>query len=113
MGAVIMKMTSNTSMTSINGTILIYELTGVLDEPLMKLPKAMMYSLACRGHRGLARFQCSDVVVRHDLLSGGQESEQIVGKGIKLSQQQTILAGKEVVGQHGGNGHSQAKPGHN
>src|SRR5690606_18932451 len=108
-GAVMMKITSNTSMTSINGTILISELTCVLPEPLLKLPKAMTYSSACRRHRVLARFQCPDIVIGHHLLTGGQEGEQIIGKGIKLSQQQTVLAGEEVIGQHSGNGHGQAQ----
>src|SRR5690606_29999224 len=107
-GAVMMKITSSTSITSINGTMLISDM--VVPGPLeSKLPNAMSGSPVAGQADGPA---VALVAAVGHLLAGGQEGEQVVRKSVELRQIDPVDAHEGVVGQHGGNGDRQAQPGH-
>src|SRR3546814_17531492 len=106
-GAVMMKITSNTSMTSISGTILISDIVCV--ELLeSKLPKAMSGS-ACAGQIDGA---CTLVHAIRHLLAGGQECKQVVRKGVQTRQVDAIAAHEAVIGQQSRTRDGQAQARH-
>src|SRR5690554_2757378 len=82
-GAVMMKITSSTSITSISGTMLISDI--VLDEPLESKPPNAMSGSACGGRRQIDVAPAVMAALGH-LLAGGQKGEQIMGEGIQVGQ---------------------------
>src|SRR5690242_8789470 len=91
-GAVMMKITSNTSITSTMGVTLMSAM-GAGCRSSLKLPKAMVFSSG-------------------DARAGGQIGMQIVGEGIQFRQRDAIDAGEGVIGQHRRNRHGKTQRSH-
>src|SRR5260370_1099639 len=86
-GAVMMKITSSTSMTSISGIMLISAIGA--DSPVcLKLPNAI--SVGSLGESGrFKRHHGSHVV---DVRAGGQKRKQIMREGVELGEHQAVAA---------------------
>src|SRR5690242_17746608 len=110
-GAVTMKITSSTSTTSINGTMLISAI-GWLPVLRSKLPKAMagLRLVVDGGERHGARTTAAALGLQG--AADQQEVQQLEGEGIELGGQHAIGAGQPVVAHDRRQGDGKADAGH-
>src|SRR5215217_8880849 len=94
-GAVMMKITSSTSITSISGIMLISAI-GAASLPALKVPKAMSGAFH-RERRRLERRHRRGVV---DVRAGRQERKEIVRERIELREHQPVAAHERVISEH-------------
>src|SRR5271156_2650141 len=106
-GAVMMKITSNTSITSISGIMLISAI-GALSPFLLNPPNDMSGSL--HGRRG--REWCDRRKIIFKVRASGQKREQIVRERIELREFHAVPAYTRVVGEYRGNCHRETERGH-
>src|SRR5690242_887338 len=92
-GAVMMKMTRRTSITSISGIMLISAI-GADSPPALKLPNAISGCSADRQRRRLERHHRSDIV---DAGAGSEESVEIVRERVELREHHAVAAHECVV----------------
>src|SRR5262245_22419757 len=105
-GAVMMKITSSTSITSISGIMLMSAIGAPM--PLRwKPPKAMSDSLL--GWNWFRHHHGAHVV---DMCAGGENGEQVVRECIELRQHDAIGAHERVIGEHRRNRHGETECGH-
>src|SRR5262245_24924445 len=97
-GAVMMKITSSTSITSMSGIMLISAIGAVLPS-LLKPPKAM--SGAALGTGG-GRFHRHDRRRLAHVRAGGEHRVEVVRERIQARQHQAVGAHETVVGEHRG-----------
>src|SRR3954462_4419196 len=90
-GTVIMKIMSNTSMTSTSGVMLISFITSSVSSCV---PKAMSASLLHGDDLGGA--------TAGDARAGHEVGVQVVGKAVQLAEDGLVAAHQRVVAQHGG-----------
>src|SRR5436190_8729392 len=109
-GAVTMKITSSTSTTSINGTMLISAIGWLAFLLRSKLPKAMAVSSGL-----LDGAQCHAAGAQRAALQGAahrQEGQQLEGEGVELGVEHAVGTGQPVVAHHRRQRDGEADAGH-
>src|SRR5258705_1010469 len=109
-GAVTMKITSNTSATSINGTMLISAM-GWDEDLRSKLPKAMANLPSVHGRERYAA-RPGSAARRLQGAAHRQKSQELEGESVELGGQHAVGAGQPVVAHHRRQGDGQADAGH-